>query len=658
MRPDVAALAPGAVAFAAFTFLALKDGGYAATTWYPVGLYLLALLAAVVVFIRGDWVRLSRAQLTAIGCFAGYAIWSLLSISWAEVKGDAWDGANRTLLYLVVFTLFALLPWRDGSLLTLLGIYVFATAAVGVVVLVHVGEVANPQPFFIGTRLSSPTGYQNATAALFMAPVWPALMLGSRREVAPIIRGLMLAAAGLLVDLAVLAQSRGWLYAVPVVAILYLVLVPRRIRSILAICSICGATAIIWSRFANVYDARGAHGLHLAMHATWRPISLSCLALFATGIAWSAFDRRVQLPYRIERSAGRVLVALTTVAVLVLVAGFLALNGSGRVSRSWHQFTTETPTPNSGSHFSSGLGGGRYDYWRVALHEFEENPTRGIGIDNFALEYVRLRRVAEEPKYPHSVELRILTGTGSVGAILFLGFLIAALTAVSSAWKRGGRDSLIRAAVMGAVVTFAYWWIHGSVDWFWEFPALAAPAFALLGAAGGVAFPASDSAINVRWRRLGVTAAFVLASFCAVSFVPPWLAARDVAVASSTWKNDPRSALDRLAQARRLNFLSDEPDLVAGAIASREGDLGAVRTSFRGALERNENSWYPYLELGVLAALEGHKAAALGLLLRVEELNPLEPTADLAIRRMRAGRPLTFRQLDRIFVNRVRHRLS
>ena len=43
-------------------------------------------------------------------CSAAYAAWSYLSIAWAEQKADAWDGANRTALYAVVFALFALWP--------------------------------------------------------------------------------------------------------------------------------------------------------------------------------------------------------------------------------------------------------------------------------------------------------------------------------------------------------------------------------------------------------------------------------------------------------------------------------------------------------------------------------------------------------------------
>ena len=42
-------------------------------------------------------------------------LWSFLSIVWAQARGDAWDGANRALLYLTVFALFALLPWRAGG---------------------------------------------------------------------------------------------------------------------------------------------------------------------------------------------------------------------------------------------------------------------------------------------------------------------------------------------------------------------------------------------------------------------------------------------------------------------------------------------------------------------------------------------------------------
>ncbi len=38
----------------------------------------------------------------ALGCLAGYTALSFASILWAAVPADAWEGANRTLLYLLV----------------------------------------------------------------------------------------------------------------------------------------------------------------------------------------------------------------------------------------------------------------------------------------------------------------------------------------------------------------------------------------------------------------------------------------------------------------------------------------------------------------------------------------------------------------------------
>ena len=36
-------------------------------------------------------------------------------------------------------------------------------------------------------------------------------------------------------------------------------------------------------------------------------------------------------------------------------------------------------------------------------------------------------------------------------------------------------------------MVFAYWVVHGSVDWLWEYPGLGGPAFALLGVAVALA---------------------------------------------------------------------------------------------------------------------------------------------------------------------------
>ncbi len=50
------------------------------------------------------------------------------------------------------------------------------------------------------------------------------------------------------------------------------------------------------------------------------------------------------------------------------------------------------------------------------------------------------------------------------------------------------------AAASVATVSVLYWLIHGSLDWFWEFPALGGAAFAMLGLAAGLAAPPRDGA--------------------------------------------------------------------------------------------------------------------------------------------------------------------
>jgi len=385
--------------------------------------------------------------------------------------------------------------------------------------------------------------------------------------------------------------------------------------------------------------------------------------LFVIGVAWGLGDRRVQIAGRVENWTGRIVGAVCAVAAAVLLSlAFASWHASGRIEHSWHQFTSEHPNNSASSHFSSGLGGGRYDFWRVAVAEFKSKPLGGIGADNFALGYLQKRKTTEEPLYPHSVELGILAGTGTVGAVLFLAFLGSALAAAATVWRSRAGDSLAKGVVAAAIVTFGYWWVHGSVDWFWEFPALGGPAFALLGLAAGLARApvarATTRTAHRLVRRLTVLAGTVFTLFAIASFVPPWLAARDVATATASWRADPGAAFDRLARARKLNFLSDRPDLVAGAIASRVRDWPRMRKSFRGALERNPHNWYAYLELGVLNSIQGHKETALGLLARAHELDPGESTTIEAIRRIRQGRRLSFGQLDRLFVQRVRRRLQ
>ena len=110
--------------------------------------------------------------------------------------------------------------------------------------------------------------------------------------------------------------------------------------------------------------------------------------------------------------------------------------------------------------------------------------------------------------------------------------------------------------------------------------------------------------------------------FAALSLALPWTAAVDTKRAAEIWGAAPNAAYDRLDRAADLNFLSDRPYLVEGAIASRLGQLRRMRIAFERALDRDPDSWYATLELAALDAIQGDRKSALDGLARVAELNP------------------------------------
>ena len=118
---DVRALAGGTVAVFLMIFWSVDDGGTDARTWYWGALVSLAAVALLLVLSRDAIGSLPRAAKAALVCLALYVAWSYLSITWASYAGLALEGSNRALLYLLVFALMAMLPWRHRTALLVVG---------------------------------------------------------------------------------------------------------------------------------------------------------------------------------------------------------------------------------------------------------------------------------------------------------------------------------------------------------------------------------------------------------------------------------------------------------------------------------------------------------------------------------------------------------
>ena len=669
------ATVPALAVIVLFVVWATSQAGYPLTHWAPGALVVLVALAIALGVVR---VRLSEVPgpvRVALAALAAYTALSYLSILWAAVPGEALEGANRTLLYLAVFALFA--SWRQTgvSAALLLCVWTLAMIALAAFAALHLDAAgaAELQTLVPGGRLQYPSGYANANAAQWLMAFWPAVLLARERSLPWGLRGLLAGGAVLLAEVALLSQSRGSLFATPVMIVLVFALLPGRTRTFALLLPVAAGIAAAASAVLRVGDRLddGAVVRSTLHHATSAMFLAALVVCVVVALGAAVETRLGEDATRRLRIVVRALAVATLVAV---IAGGLVAAGNpvARVEKGWHSFKggyAEDST--SGSRLTSGLGSNRYDFYRVALDEFLHHPLVGIGADNFEQQYLVHGRSDETPHYPHSVELRTLSQTGLVGALLAIVGLAAALSAAARALHRP--DPLVRAVAAAALAGFGYWVVHGSVDWFWEFAGLGAPAFAMLGLTCALAPAPAPTPARVgvagepAWRPTGtqppgsaprdagharrpylaIAAAALLGLAGAVALAAPWLSQLEVQSAAHVWTYAPQAAYARLSDAAGLNPLSDEPYVIAGSIALRYGELDRADHDFSLALARTPGDAYATLERGAIASARGERAAALQLLEQAVRLDPREPLTRQALALVRRGGRVDIEELNR-----------
>lgn len=478
---------PALAAVVLFVVWATSQAGYPLTHWAPGGLILLALLAIALAAAPLRFAEIPLAVKLAVACLALYTALSYFSILWAGVPGEAWEGANRTLLYLLVFALFALWRGRGASAALLLSVWTLALVGLAVYVALRLDSSTGKgfYALFADERLNYPVGYPNATAAQWLMAFWPALLLARGPRLPWGLRGLLAGGAVVLADVALLSLSRGSLYATPAMLVLVFALVPDRLRTFATAVPVALGIGVTVPLLLRVGDRiRGGQSPYAAAHtAVLAMFAAALLVGFAVATA-AAFESRRAVSPGLAASVRRGVLAVALATLLAIVVGGLAVAGNPltRIRHGWDSFKGGYAAEAAGGNrLLSGLGSNRYDFYRVALDEFVAHPLVGIGADNFQQQYLVHGRSEETPRYPHSVELRTLVQTGLLGTLLAVVGLGAALLACWRAMRRS--DPLARAVAAAALAGFGYWTVHGSFDWFWEFAGLGASAFALLGLA-------------------------------------------------------------------------------------------------------------------------------------------------------------------------------
>ncbi|MEA2142676.1 MAG: hypothetical protein QOI64_1106 [Solirubrobacteraceae bacterium] len=657
-------LLPAAAATGVLIFLAVKDAGYQAipVAWQAAALFLLALLALCLVVVPAAG-RPPRPVIAAAALLAAYAGWSYLTIAWAQQKADAWDGANRTALYAIVFAIFALWPLGRRGAAILVGAVGAAIGTLAVIALLKAGAAADPETIFVNGRLAWPVNYPNGTVALWFIGFWPCVGLAARREVHPVLRGALLALAGVLAATALLSQSRGWLFALPIVLVVFLAISPARVRLAWTLIAVGAGVLAIGPTLIDVHDAvSGGRGAAAAIDDAVSATLVLALVLGALGTALGYLDRRVEVPVAVRRRTGRAMLAAALVVVVAGFGAFVAREGSPTtwLDARWQEFKGGAqPSDEAGARFTQTLGSNRYDFWRVAWDGFERRPLTGIGADNFRHDYLRERRSDEEPYYPHSVVIRALSQTGLIGALLLFAAIAFALAAARDAIR--GRPGLGGATAAAAATSFVYFFVHSSVDWFWELPALGGLAFAMLGVAAGLAPRPAMHPRLLRAREplargtVPLAATAVAAGLLLAAIGPTFLAMVSAQRAVDTFRENPRNAadaLDLLDRAAGLNPFSTVPRLLSGQVVVAIGQPQLAAPYYRDALARDPRDEYANLALGALESSAGRPVQAERLVRRAVALVPSDPLARDLLAKLTAGQRIGIDDVNRDFDQR------
>jgi hypothetical protein len=433
----------------------------------------IALLAAGVVLAvlvaaapPGRLVPEHPAARVALVAAAAYAGWIALSVTWAPVRDYAGDDAERALLYATVLAAAAI-AYRERRAARALEPLVAAGTAIvigyGLAGRLVPGIVTeHPQQSAVG-RLDQPLTYWNAMGALAAIGLVLCARIAGDRERPSALRCGAAAAAVPLGMGCYLSFSRGALAALAAGLLTLVVLAPTfaqlRAAMLVAVAGAAGAIAGAASPAVRALDGsmgtRERDGAIVLVVA----VALMVAAAFAARVVpGDRSSRRLPLPHWAGWAA------LAAIAAL-LVVPIAAAGGKQQAPPA---------TGATNQRFAS-LGSNRYGYWRVAIDAGADHPFKGVGASGFRVAWLQHRKVDENVRDAHSLELETFAELGLVGVAILAVLLGAIALSVRAAHRV---DPVL---VAGPAAALTAWAFHSAIDWDWEMPALTLLAVVLTG---------------------------------------------------------------------------------------------------------------------------------------------------------------------------------
>lgn len=615
--------------------LALAGGGFDVSDRHIAGLAVWLLIVALLVFGAASRATVGTPLYWAGGLIGGLAFFSAISSLWSGSVELSVIEMDRVLVYLSFFLAAFLIAQTDERRQRFaegLTIAVTLVALLGLAsrLFPHVLEVGDS--LGTGPRLRYPLGYWNANGAVCGIAV-AMLLWSSRRAALSALRRLSPALIPAVLLCLYFTYSRGGLLSLLIAVGALLVLSPDRLwlLATVAIGAIGAVPAVL------AVQARDSLADNLPTQAAVDQGATVALILLA-GIALSValFAALRQTERRAGPLTGRAVSLSRNPKLLKRAALLVAMIGVGLViavgGRAWDQFSSsDIQFPdNPAHHFGQISGAGRHDFWRVAIDSFGEKPLLGVGAGTYEFAWEEHRSIDLPVHDAHSLYLEAFAELGIVGGLLVLAVVGFCLWSAFAAWRASPPPGREMYAVLFATMTaFA---VGAAFDWFWEIADVGAIFFLAAGVvismrcAQLASVPAGRVA-SADGRRYGLAVAgLATAWLAAVALVGPLLVDREIKTSQdAAAAGNLGSAIEHADNARSIEPWAASPYVQLGLLAELQGDYQGAAGRLTQAIEREDHNWQLYYLRSRVEGEAGDAAAAKADLERARELNPRAP---------------------------------
>jgi O-Antigen ligase len=630
--PEPAAVIPLLLLTGVWAWWAWKIGAYLGSIAVPItgvvfpGTMILCAGTVLLAWTAPMRARLSASPPVRAAAFAlvGLAFWYLLSALWSPAPDAAIIDAQRVFAYVMAFG-FGICLCNLLAPRMLLSLVPIAVAGGGVAlataIVLSTGHDVSRYLEIDGT-LQYPLGYRNANGAFFGIAFWVLVGAASIRTFAWWARALASGGAALSLSLVLLSQSRGSQLAGAVSVVVFLCIFPRRTNSLIWLLVSALPALLVVPHLGDLFeetDVRpGVSTVHSAGVAT---LEAGLLALLL-GAALALVARRTVVAPETERKADRTVAqALVAAAVIGLIAFVVAVgNPVSWIGDKADQLNSgfASTTTGQSTRFGLNFGTHRGGIWRIALGDAGRNPLLGDGGGGFQYSFLKHRDPTQVPVHDaHGIGFETLAELGFPGLLLVLTFLGGVVLGIRRSRRLGPAASALGAI---ALVAGSYWLAQTSIDWFWPYPAVTAPAIALLGSACAPALRTLDVVSLGRWR----VAVSVAAVAVGISTLAPWFAEQWVNHAYGEWRTDFPKAMSDLDRAKSVFPVSSGPMLVKGFIANQAGRRAIAIDAFKDVTEQQPEEWASHYYLA-LYYRKSDPALARQQLAEALAQNPYEP---------------------------------